>query len=170
MAIVYVGLGSNLGDRLQALTRACAVLQHHPDITIEALSSLYHTAPVGVTSQDWFYNAVIRLSTTLSPTSLLAVTQGTERRLGRTVTFRWGPRVIDLDLLLYDMLDIRTPVLTIPHASLYERLFVLLPLYELAPELCFPSGVPIRDLLAALPNHDSVERLGPFPSFLDELL
>ncbi len=170
MAIVYLGLGSNLGDRTQALARAGAALYHHPDIAITAVSSLYHTAPVGFTDQDWFYNAVLCLQTTLSPTSLLGVTQGIERRLGRTPTFRWGPRVVDVDLLLYDLQCIRTSILTLPHAALHERLFVLLPLHELAPNLRLPTGVWIRDLLAALPGHATVARIGPFPSFMDEPL
>jgi 2-amino-4-hydroxy-6-hydroxymethyldihydropteridine diphosphokinase len=120
---------------------------------------------VGFTAQDWFLNAVARVHTTLSPQALLGVTQGTEQRLGRTPTFRWGPRRIDIDILLYDGLQIQTPSLTIPHAALHERLFVLVPLHELAPDLQLPSGVWVRELLASLPDHDSVQRVGSFPPF-----
>ena len=165
MAVVYLGLGSNLGDRTQHLVQACAALDRHPAISMQAVSSLYHTAPVGVTEQPWFLNAVARLHTTLAPQSLLSVTQATERHLGRTSTYRWGPRVIDLDILLYDALQLRTPRLTIPHAALPERAFVLVPLHELAPELRLPSGEPIHAPLHALTDRDSVQRLGPFPSF-----
>lgn len=170
MAVVYLGLGSNLGDRTQYLVQACTVLHHHPAIEVQAVSSLYHTAPVGFTAQGWFLNAVARLQTTLCPQSLLSVTQATERRLGRTPGRRWGPRVIDLDILLYDQLEMRTPDLTIPHAALLERAFVLVPLYELAPDLRLPSGVWLRDVLATLPTDDSVQQQGPFPPFADGVL
>jgi 2-amino-4-hydroxy-6-hydroxymethyldihydropteridine diphosphokinase len=165
MAVVYLGLGSNLGDRTQHLVRACATLHQHPAIGVQAVSSLYQTAPVGVTDQPWFLNAVARLQTTLNPPSLLRVTQATERYLGRTVTFRWGPRVIDLDILLYDTLQLCTPSLTIPHAALRERAFVLVPLHELAPELQLPTGEPVHALLSSLADSDGVQRIGPFPSF-----
>jgi 2-amino-4-hydroxy-6-hydroxymethyldihydropteridine diphosphokinase len=165
MAVVYLGLGSNLGDRTQHLVRACATLQQHPAIRVQAVSSLYHTAPVGVTEQPWFLNAVARLETTLTPQSLLSVTQATERRLGRTITFHWGPRVIDIDILLYDTLQLRTPFLTVPHAALWERAFVLVPLQELAPELQLPTGGQVHELLSSLADSDGVQRVGPFPSF-----
>ena len=129
---------------------------------VRAASSLYHTAPVGVTDQAWFLNAVMRLDTTLSPPALLSVTQATERYLGRVSTRRWGPRCIDLDILLYDTLALCTPYLTIPHAALYDRAFVLVPLHELAPALRLPSGMLVRDLLSRL-STDGVERFGPFP-------
>jgi 2-amino-4-hydroxy-6-hydroxymethyldihydropteridine diphosphokinase len=165
MAIAYLGLGSNLGDRTQYLMQACAVLEQHPAISVRAVSSLYHTAPVGVSGQNWFLNAVVQLHTTLSPCALLTVTQATERRLGRTPMFRWGPRVVDVDILLYDTLQLHTPFLTIPHAALRDRLFVLIPLYEIAPDLRLPCGLPIRDLLTGLTDHDSVQRVGIFPAF-----
>jgi 2-amino-4-hydroxy-6-hydroxymethyldihydropteridine diphosphokinase len=167
VAVVYLGLGSNLGDRARHLAQACAVLQQHPAIEVEAVSSLYHTAPVGFTAQGWFLNAVARLQTTLRPQNLLSVTQATERRLGRTPERRWGPRVIDLDILLYDHLEMHTPYLTIPHAALLERAFVLIPLHELAPDLRLPSGAWLRDALASLPAGDSVQLHGPFPAFAD---
>ncbi len=152
-----------MGDRAAQLQQACVLLHQHPAITIRALSSLYHTAPVGFTAQAWFFNAVARLQTSLSPEALLSVTQAVERRLGRVPSLRWGPRPLDLDILLYDALCIQKPFLTVPHAALHERLFVLLPLFELAPDLRLPGGASIAALLAALPNSDSVRRLGPFP-------
>lgn len=167
MAVVYLGLGSNIGDRAQHLVDACATLHRHPAITVQRVSSLYHTAPVGFTAQDWFLNAVACLHTTLRPPALLCVTQATERRLGRVTTQRWGPRLIDLDILLYDALQMQTPYLTIPHAALHERRFVLVPLAELAPEYLLPSGVRVRDLLSALPEDDAVQLVGPFPAFAD---
>src|SRR5215813_8407313 len=96
MAVVYLGLGSNIGDRTQHLMDAVVTLHRHPAITVPAVSSLYHTAPVGVTAQDWFLNAVACLHTTLRPSALLCVTQATERRLGRIPTFRGGPASLTL--------------------------------------------------------------------------
>ena len=167
MAVVYLGLGSNIGDRTQHLVDACTALHRHPAITIQAVSSLYHTAPVGFTAQDWFLNAVACLHTTLSPQALLGVTQAIEQQLGRVPTWRWGPRLIDLDILLYDALQVHTPCLTIPHAALHERRFVLVPLAELAPDVQLPSGVRVCDVLSALPEDNDVQRLGPFPAFAD---
>ncbi len=167
MAVVYIGLGSNIGDRAQHLVDACTTLHRHPAITVQAVSSLYHTAPVGFTAQDWFLNAVARFDTTLSPPVLLGVTQAAERQLGRVPTWRWGPRIIDIDILLYNMLQVHTPCLTIPHAALHERRFVLVPLAELAPDVRLPSGVRVGDLLSVLPEANDVQRVGPFPAFAD---
>lgn len=167
MAVVYLGLGSNIGDREQHLARACGLLNQHPAVIVQAVSSLYETAPVGFTAQDAFLNAVARLHTTLHPESLLAITQAIESRLGREPAMRWGPRVIDLDLLLYDALHVRKPFLDIPHKAMSQRLFVLVPLSELEPELRLPSGEPIRQLSAALPEQGEVTRFGPFPPFAD---
>jgi 2-amino-4-hydroxy-6-hydroxymethyldihydropteridine diphosphokinase len=162
--VIYLGLGSNIDPRTHYLVQACAHLQRQAAIAVQAASSLYRTAPVGVTDQAWFLNAVVRAHTTLSPAALLRVTQATERRLGRVPTFRWGPRCIDIDILLYDTIEVHTPDLTIPHAALHERAFVLVPLHELAPHLQLPSGQRIGDLLSAVCS-DGIERLGPFPDF-----
>ncbi len=165
MAVVYLGLGSNIGDREQYLARACGLLHQHPAVAVQAVSSLYETAPVGVTAQDAFLNVVARMYTALRPESLLAITQAVESRLGREPAIRWGPRVIDLDILFYDALQVHKPFLDIPHKALSERLFVLIPLSELEPELRLPSGDPIRQRIAALPDQGDVTRRGPFPSF-----
>jgi 2-amino-4-hydroxy-6-hydroxymethyldihydropteridine diphosphokinase len=167
MAVVYLGLGSNLGDRTQYLVHACATLHQQAALAVQAVSSLYHTAPIGFTDQAWFLNAVARVHTTLSPQVLLRLTQATERHLGRTPGRRWGPRVIDIDILLYDAFTLHTPDLTIPHAALHKRAFVLIPLHELAPDLQLPSGVWVRDLLAALPDNGGVQRVGAFPPLAD---
>ena len=167
MAVVYLGLGSNLGDREDYLVRACGLLHQHPAIAVQAVSSLYETAPVGFAAQDAFLNAVARLQTTLPPEPLLAITQAVESRLGREPAIRWGPRVIDIDILQYDALHVRRPFLDIPHKALSERLFVLIPLSELEPLLRLPSGESIQQRIAALPDQGDVTRLGPFPSFSD---
>ena len=167
MAVVYLGLGSNLGNREKYLARACGFLNQHPAVAVQAVSSLYETAPVGFTPQDAFLNAVARVHTTLRPESLLTVTQAIESRLGREPAIRWGPRVIDIDILLYDALHVRKPFLDIPHQAMSQRLFVLVPLSELEPDLRLPSGAPVRQLIAALPEQSEVTHLGPFPPFAD---
>ena len=167
MAVVYLGLGSNVGDREDSLVRACGLLRQHPIVTVQAVSSLYETAPVGFTAQDDFLNAVARVHTSLRPQSLLAVTQAVESRMGREPAVRWGPRVIDIDILLYDALRVHKPFLDIPHNALGERLFVLVPLSELEPELRLPSGETIRQRITALPDQGDMTRLGPCPPFAD---
>jgi 2-amino-4-hydroxy-6-hydroxymethyldihydropteridine diphosphokinase len=167
MAIAYVGLGSNIGERAQHLAQACATLDRHPAIEVSAVSSLYHTAPLGYTDQAWFLNAVVQLHTSLHPHALLAITQATERRLGRVATFRWGPRVIDIDILLYEALQLRTPYLSIPHVALQERAFVLVPLAEIAPHVVLPSGRTVRELLHVSTPDESIRRVGPFPAFTE---
>ena len=167
MAVVYLGLGSNIGDRAQYLVRACGLLNQHPAVAVQAVSSLYETDPVGFTAQDAFLNAVVRVHAALRPESLLTVTQAVESRLGREPAIRWAPRVIDVDILLYDALQVRRPFLNIPHQALCERLFVLVPLSELDPALRLPAGESVCQRIAALPEQDGVTRVGPFPPFAE---
>ena len=163
MAIVYLGLGSNLGDRTQHLARACAVLHRHPAIRIEAVSSLYHTAPVGFTAQDWFLNAVLVLRTELRPRELLDCVLGIEREMGRVRTIKDGPRLIDIDILLWGNDTIEEPGLSIPHPRLHERRFVLVPLAEIAPDIIHPKrNATVRQLLDALNDNSRVERDSTF--------
>ena len=140
MAVVYLGLGSNIGDRTQHLVDACATLHRHPAITAGGLFPLPHGA-CGCDSPRLVLECGGMPAHDAAPPALLCVTQATERRLGRVTTLRWGPRVIDLDILLYDALQVRTPYLTIPHAALHERRFVLVPLAELAPEYQLPLAL-----------------------------
>ena len=167
MAIAYIGLGSNIGERVQHLVQACATLDRHPAIEVSTVSSLYRTAPVGYTDQAWFLNAVAQLHTSLSPQALLAITQATERRLGRVATFHWGPRVIDIDILLYERLQLHTPLLSIPHVALRDRAFVLVPLAEIAPDAVLPSGRTVRELLHTCAPDESIRLVGPFPAFAE---
>jgi 2-amino-4-hydroxy-6-hydroxymethyldihydropteridine diphosphokinase len=140
----FVGLGSNLGDRVGYLSLARQGLEEHPLIVIKRASSIYESEPVGYLEQDWFLNQVVEIATGLQPSELLAVMQGIENRLGRERKIRWGPRVIDLDLLLFEDLVISTPELTVPHPRMYERSFVLIPLCEIAPDLLHPDGMNTR--------------------------
>lgn len=129
--IAYVSLGTNMGDRLEYLREAVQALHQHEAITVEDASSIYETEPVGYTEQANFLNTVIKISTSLSPQALLEVTQSVELQLGRKREIKWGPRTIDLDILLYNEENMETETLIIPHPRMHERAFVLVPLKEL---------------------------------------
>ena len=138
LTTVYLGLGSNLGDRHQNMLRAIELLQKS-GIGIRQVSPIYETAPLGYKDQPLFLNAVCQGTTfSLRPDELLRVVKGIEVRLGRTPSFRNAPRIIDIDILLYGNEIITTPQLIIPHPRLRERAFVLLPLADIAPHLQHP--------------------------------
>jgi 2-amino-4-hydroxy-6-hydroxymethyldihydropteridine diphosphokinase len=151
MSLVYVGLGSNLGDREQTIRAALARLEADPEVDVVAVSSLRETDPVGYTDQPKFLNGAAALRTELSPTALLQRLLQIERELGRERSGpRYGPRMIDLDLLLYGSEEVDEPGLRIPHPRLAEREFVLEPLAELDSDLEVPGRGSVRALLAAL--------------------
>lgn len=127
----YLGLGSNVGDRCGHLHAAIRLLQDTPSITVEAVSSIYETDPVGYTEQDKFLNLVIKISTSMKAEELLQVMQNIELSLGRTREIHWGPRTMDLDILLYNQENIETESLIVPHPRMFERAFVLIPLLEI---------------------------------------
>ncbi len=131
MSVAYVGMGSNIGERDVLLAQAVERLNGHPDIRVTAVSPLYETDPVGYEDQPPFLNMACRIVTSLAPEALLHETLGIERDLGRERTVRWGPRTIDIDLLLYENTTIRTEPLTVPHPRLMERAFVLVPLLDI---------------------------------------
>ena len=149
MTVVYLGLGSNLGDREGKLAQALELLAQH--VVIESLSSIYETAPVGYREQPFFLNAVCRVSTELSPEQLLGLAKEIEAELGRIPNFPNAPRPIDIDILLYDNKVVSSHELIIPHPRLTERAFVLVPLAEVAPEVVHPQRrKTIRELADAL--------------------
>ena len=154
MTRALLGLGANLGDPIATLCDARARLGELGRVT--ATSSLYRTLPWGVEEQPPFVNAALALDTALDPDALLAALKALEAELGRVASFRWGPRAIDLDILAYDGVRRDDPALTIPHARLNERAFVLVPLAEID-----PAYTDARD---ALPAADvaAVKRIGPF--------
>ena len=131
----YLGIGSNLGDRLGYLQLAVDELNRHPDIAIAAVSRVYETAPVGGPPQDAYLNAVVAIDTDLDPFDLLRECQRIEARAARVRGERWGPRTLDVDVLLVDDCRIDDPALTLPHPRMWERGFVLAPLRDVAPEL-----------------------------------
>lgn len=135
MSIAYLGLGSNMGDRKQFLHDALKLLMNHPQIKVSVVSSLYETKPWGYVEQDVFMNLVVEIETELSPLALLAYCLEIEQELGRVRKIKWGPRVIDVDVLLYDKLTLETEKLTIPHPFMTQRDFVMIPLAEIAPQL-----------------------------------
>lgn len=157
--LVYLGLGSNLGER-DALLRA-ALERLAPDVRVTRVSSIWDTAPLLVTNQPRFHNAVAEGLTALEPLALLRLVKGIERALGRQPGPRYGPRPVDIDILLYDDLNLDTPELTIPHPRLPERAFALAPLAEIAPRAWHPAlGCDAASLAAEAPPAD-IRRLGP---------
>lgn len=158
---VFLGLGSNIADRDAHLAEALRALASL--IAIERVSSVYDTAPMDYTDQPRFHNLAVQAATSLGPLELLHGVKAIERALGRAPGPRYGPRVIDIDLLFYDQLVLRADELTLPHPRLPERAFVLAPLAEIAPALIHPElGESITDLLRRVAGSD-VQRLGPLP-------
>ena len=156
---IYLGLGSNVGERDVYLLAAIQALARL--MTIERVSSVYDTAPMLVTDQPRFHNLALAATTNLEPLELLRAVKAIERKLGRTSGPRYGPRVIDIDLLFYDQLVLHSNELTLPHPRLAERAFVLAPLAEIAPALIHPTlGQSVSDLLLHVAGSD-VQRLGP---------
>jgi len=151
MPRAYVGLGANLGDREGSIHAAVERLRARPDMTVVAVSHLRETEPVGIVDQPRFINAAVALDTNLGARELLDVLLAIERELGRTRTGpRYGPRTIDLDLLLYGDEIVDEPGLTVPHPRLHERRFALEPLADLAPGLVVPGRGPLEALLATV--------------------
>ena len=156
---VYLGLGSNLGDRKANLEKALQLLGER--LTVEEVSSLYQTEPVGHREQPMFFNAVCRVETGLGPLQLLSLIKGVEAALGRVPSFSGGPRSIDVDILFYGDLTLETGDLTIPHPRVGERAFVLIPLLEIAPDLVHPvAGDSIRELASVVQGQEGVEKIG----------
>ncbi len=145
---VYIGLGSNMGDRASNLQDAINIIKNIIGIQVKAVSSIYLTEPWGNKNQDDFYNQVIMIETHLSARALLRELQKIEINMGRQRTENWGPRIIDLDILLYGDEIVDFPELKIPHPYAQQRLFVLIPLEEINSEIVFPdSGMGIREVL-----------------------
>ena len=156
MNTAYVALGANLGDPKATVLAAFAALANLPESRVARCSSLYRTAPVGILSQPDFVNAIVLLETTLAPETLLDALLDIEARFGRIRRERNGPRTLDLDLLLYDDIELDLPRLTLPHPRLHLRAFVLLPLAEVAPELAIPRRGSVAAWLPAVANQGIV--------------
>ncbi|MHB8172471.1 MAG: 2-amino-4-hydroxy-6-hydroxymethyldihydropteridine diphosphokinase [Thermincolia bacterium] len=155
MIKVYLGMGSNLGDPVAYLKQGLAELQKQTRIKVLATACVYKTEPIGYQEQDWFANTVIEVETSLTPQELLQVLQVIENHLGRERTIRWGPRTLDLDILLYGEEVINNPDLEIPHPRIAERAFVVAPLAELAPELTL-GGKNIKELANSIVKQQKI--------------
>lgn len=161
MATVYIALGSNIGDREANLRRAVLALDES-GVTVTRLSSFYATEPVAYLDQPWFLNAALEATTGLPPDQLLSALRSIEARMGSSKPFRNGPRLIDLDILLYDDAVIDTPALQVPHPRMLQRNFVLAPLAEIAPQLRHPSWpAVVEDLYANSPDRSAVRKASP---------
>jgi 2-amino-4-hydroxy-6-hydroxymethyldihydropteridine diphosphokinase len=147
---VYIGMGSNMGSKAENLARARQMIEAIDDVNIVKASSLYQTPPWGKTDQEDFINQVIAIDTELPPLELLHELQNLEIKLGRQRHEHWGPRVIDLDILLFGEENIATEELKVPHPYVMQRLFVLMPLQEIEPDMAFPDGSKIAEVLNRL--------------------
>jgi len=148
---VYIAIGSNLASPLEQVNAALAALAEIPDSQIVAVSPFYRTPPLGPQDQPDYLNAAVALDTDLAPETLLDHTQRIELQQGRErKAHRWGPRTLDLDIMLFGDWQIATPRLTVPHYDMKNRAFMLLPLVHIAPDVCFPDGVKVADILANL--------------------
>lgn len=158
--IAYIGIGSNIGDKLRNCERAISEILRLDRHKLLAKSSLFRTQPIGYTSQDWFVNGVIKIETDLEAHELLRTLKTIESQLGRAKTLRWGPRTMDLDVLFFDDIEIRTEELQIPHPLIQNRQFVLVPLAEIDRELVHPIlKKTIQQLLSDLKEDQRVEKL-----------
>jgi len=157
---VFIGVGSNLGNRRAYYQKALDLMADLPQTAIVRCSSLYESEPIGE-AKNWYVNGVVELETALSPQQLLSCLQKIESALGRTRTKKWASRTIDLDILLFDRQIVNEEQLQIPHTEMHRRRFVLLPLSELAPQVTHPLlGSTVTDLLAGLADDKQVLRFG----------
>ncbi|KLV06257.1 2-amino-4-hydroxy-6-hydroxymethyldihydropteridine pyrophosphokinase [Photobacterium aquae] len=151
MTRAYIAIGSNLGDPVAQANSAIKALRDQPDLEVVAVSSLYSSTPMGPQDQPDYINAVVAVDTDLSPLALLDCTQSIEQLHGRVrKAERWGPRTLDLDIVLYGSLVHHCDRLTVPHYGMNIREFVLYPLAEIAPDLVLPDNTPLKTLLASV--------------------
>ncbi len=157
--VCYLSVGTNIGEREENLAAAIFLISTQPDIRLTNQSSFYETEPIGYTEQDSFLNVVVEIKTALSPMQLLSHCQSIEQKLGRKRTIRWGPRIIDVDILLFDSRSIQTDELTVPHPRMHERSFVMAPLAEINPDIEIPmQQQTAREIAAELPDRETIRK------------
>lgn len=159
MPVVYLSIGSNLGDRVSNIQQAVSLLKGDGGVEILAASSFYETEPWGGVRQNWYVNAAVKAKTELSPIELLRVVQNIEAMLGRCrkEEVRWGERILDIDILFYDDLIFHNEILIVPHKHLHERAYVLVPMLEIDPDFMHPViNKTIIELHEALENPEDV--------------
>ncbi|MFN7166395.1 MAG: 2-amino-4-hydroxy-6-hydroxymethyldihydropteridine diphosphokinase [Pannonibacter sp.] len=154
-----LGLGSNMGDPKANLAQAIALLDASPGIRVLAVSPAYRTPPWGPVPQGDYRNICLVIETTLAPVDLLRRCLAVEKQMGRVRDVRWGPRLIDIDVLLYEDTELDHPELTVPHPRMAERAFVLVPLADIWPEARIAGGLTVAQALASCPDRDGVVRL-----------
>ncbi|MBS3787824.1 2-amino-4-hydroxy-6-hydroxymethyldihydropteridine diphosphokinase [Candidatus Bipolaricaulota bacterium] len=159
MVKAFIGLGSNLGNRERNIDNSLRLLDEREGLELTARASNYETEPVGPT-QPWFINTAVKVETSSPPEDILAACKEIEKRIGRADSLKWGPRLVDLDLLLVNGYVLEDQELTLPHPQMEERRFVLLPLLELEPDLVHPKlQTPIKELLPKLEEDKKVIKL-----------
>ncbi|MBT4485646.1 MAG: 2-amino-4-hydroxy-6-hydroxymethyldihydropteridine diphosphokinase [Candidatus Latescibacteria bacterium] len=155
----YLGLGSNIGNRFENLNEAVRLLNEAAEIRVMNVSKIYETVPVGGPEQPDYLNAAVEIETTLEPATLYQQCSTIERALGRVRMERYGPRIIDIDIVLYEQLVVKTDDLNIPHPQMHERAFVLCPLADLAPDCVHPVlGLTVSELLECV-NQSGVQKI-----------
>ncbi|MGN1400781.1 MAG: 2-amino-4-hydroxy-6-hydroxymethyldihydropteridine diphosphokinase [Bacillus sp. (in: firmicutes)] len=153
----YLSLGSNLDGRLEYLRDAVEALRKDSCITLERVSSVYETDPVGFTDQGKFLNLCIKIKTVYTASELLNVCMSIEKVLGRKRVIKWGPRTIDLDILLFNHENIETDNLSVPHPRMHERAFVIIPLLEIEPNIQMPNmEQPLKEIVEGIPDKKGV--------------
>jgi len=158
--IAFIGIGSNVGDKISNCERAIAEITQHEGNRLIAQSSLYKTEPIGYTQQDWFINCAIEIETNLTAHELLHVLEGIELSMERKRSFKWGPRIIDLDILFFNQDTIQCEELMVPHPELEKRAFVLVPLCEIAGDYIHPVlKRSISQMVAQLKGEQGIEKL-----------
>ncbi|MCM3791120.1 2-amino-4-hydroxy-6-hydroxymethyldihydropteridine diphosphokinase [Domibacillus indicus] len=154
----YLSLGTNMGNREEQLREAVRQLEEQKSLQLMAVSSIYETDPVGFTDQPSFFNIVVKLKTSMTPDELLAACQEIENKLGRERIVRWGPRTIDLDILLYNHDNIKSDSLIIPHPRMTERAFVLIPLAEIDTAITLPgTSLPLEHYVKNVQGKEGVK-------------
>ncbi len=161
MKTSYIGLGSNLAQPTEQLTTALQLLAQLPASELRACSPFYRSRAMGPGVQPDYINAVAQLDTLLEPKQLLDLLQGIEQQHGRLRLERWGPRTLDLDLLLLDQLTLDTPDLQLPHPRMQQRDFVLVPLHDICPQLRLPNGAMVAELIATMDTSEMVLHCPP---------
>lgn len=153
MSKAYLGIGSNIGNTRENIEKSIELLKNNPSIIVSTISSFYETAPVGYTNQDWFLNIVVEIDTSLNPYHLLDYCNNIEKELKRERIIRWGPRTIDIDILLYEGFSSDDEKLIVPHPRMCERAFVMIPLYEIATDLTI-NNKNIKDIAENLKEEE----------------
>lgn len=151
MPKAYLGLGGNVGNRKSNINEAICLLESHSEVRVSKRSADYETAPVGYEQQEWFLNVVVEIETTLPPYELLALCNDVEQQLKRVRLIRWGPRTIDIDILIYEGFESKEDRLIVPHPRMTERAFVIIPLMEIVPNLHI-NGRDIKEIAKDLYN------------------